>query len=245
MKDGTLPVSLLTLLREEKRTRRKGGLYHQTQVVLCYNSNRIEGSRLSAEQTRLIFETAALYAENGASLRVDDIIETANHFTAFDYLLDIADRPLNEKIIKQFHALLKRGTSDAGKDWFKVGAYKRLPNMVGDQETTAPRQVARAVRELLAGYAAKKEITFEDVVDFHYRFEAIHPFQDGNGRVGRLIAFKECLAHGILPFIINEEHKVFYYRGLARYPAERGFLLDTCRSAQDRYREMADYFYPQ
>ncbi|WP_310599226.1 Fic family protein [Desulfobulbus sp.] len=237
-------MDILPRLREEKQRRLKGGLYHQTQVLLCYNSNRIEGSRLSEEQTRFIFEAATLHAENGESLSVDDIIEAANHFAAFDYLLNVADQPLSEKIIKHFHAILKQGTTDAGKDWFRVGGYKRLPNMVGGRETTAPRRVAKEMRELLAAYHGKKEITFADIVDFHHHFEVIHPFQDGNGRVGRLIVFKECLQRAITPFIINEEHKVFYYRGLALYSKESDWLLDTCRSAQDRYAAMIEYFYP-
>ena len=239
--DG-LSAGLLGRLRREKAVRLKGGLYHQTQIGLCYNSNRIEGSRLSEEQTRHIFETATLLPENGDAIRMDDLVETANHFAAFDYLLDVADCPLDERIIKRFHALLKRGTMDASKDWFRIGAYKRLPNVVGGRETTAPRQVAKAVKALLADYHARPIVAFEDIVDFHCRFEAIHPFQDGNGRVGRLIAFKECLAHGVVPFIIEENHKAFYYRGLSQYATTPEFLLDTCRSAQDRYAASVRYF---
>ena len=236
------PAALLSRLREEKAARLKGGLYHQTQVALCYNSNRIEGSRLSEEQTRLIFETATLLPENGESIRMDDIIETGNHFAAFDYLLDVADRLLDERCVKRFHAILKRGTTDAAREWFRVGGYKRMPNVVGGRETTPPRKVAGAMKTLLGEYRALPFVTFETVVDFHYRFETIHPFQDGNGRVGRLIAFKECLAHGIVPFIIEETHKAFYYRGLSQYPGTPGYLLDTCRSAQDRYAEKIRYF---
>ena len=235
-------VDWLDRLRREKDLRLKGGLYHQTQILLCYNSNRIEGSRLSEEQTRHIFETATLLPENGDAIRMDDLIETANHFVAFDYLLDVADRPLDERVIKRFHALLKRGTTDASKAWFRVGAYKRLPNVVGGRETTPPRQVAKAVKALLADYHARASVRFEDIVDFHFRFEAIHPFQDGNGRIGRLIAFKECLAHQVVPFIIEEGHKAFYYRGLSRYATTPEFLLDTCRSAQDRYAAWMRYF---
>lgn len=235
-------TTLLPLLREEKAARLKGGLYHQTQVALCYNSNRIEGSRLSEEQTRLIFETATLLPENGDAIRMDDLIEASNHFAAFDYLLDVADRPLDERVIKRLHALLKRGTTDASKDWFRVGAYKRLPNVVGGHETTPPRQVAKAVKALLADYLARPSIALEDIVAFHCRFEAIHPFQDGNGRVGRLIAFEECLAHQVVPFIIEENHKAYYYRGLSQYATTPEFLLDTCRSAQDRYAAWVRYF---
>ena len=236
------PDTLLSRLREEKAVRLKGGLYHETQVALCYHSNRIEGSRLSEEQTRLIFETATLLPENGEGVRVDDIVETTNHFAAFTYLLDTADRPLDTRIIKQFHAILKRGTTDAAKDWFRVGGYKRLPNVVVGRETTPPREVPQAVKDLLGAYLGKRRVRFEDIVDFHWRFESIHPFQDGNGRVGRLIAFKECLLHGMTPFIINDEHKAFYYRGLSHYSTVPDYLLDTCRSAQDRYAERIRFF---
>ncbi len=230
-----LPANLLARLREEKAARLKGGLYHATQIAFCYNSNRIEGSRLSEEQTRHIFETNTLLVENAESAGVDDIIETVNHFVCFDLLLDMADRPLSEPLVKRFHATLKRGTSDSRRSWFRVGGYKKLPNIVGGCETTPPRQVARAMRELLAGYAAKRKIGSEDIIAFHQAFESIHPFQDGNGRVGRLVAFKECLRHGVTPFIIDERHKVFYYRGLAQFPTAPGYLLDTCRSAQEEY----------
>jgi Fic family protein len=237
-----LSEDLLTRLREEKAARLKGGLYHATQVAFCYNSNRIEGSRLSEEQTRLIYETNTLVIEKNEPTGVDDIIETVNHFACFDLLLDVAERPLTEALVKRFHAVLKRGTSDSRRDWFRVGGYKKLPNVVGGRETTPPRQVARAVKTLLATYAAKPDATFHDMVDFHWRFEDIHPFQDGNGRVGRLIAFKECLRHGIVPFIIDERHKAFYYRGLSRYPNTPDFLFETCRSAQDRYTETVRFF---
>jgi len=240
--DMILSPNLLARLREEKASRLKGGLYHQTQVGLCYNTNRIEGSRLSEEQTRHVFETDTLLPENGDAIRVDDLIETVNHFVAFDYLLDVADHPLDARCIKQFHALLKRGTSDAEKDWFRVGGYKRLPNVVGGRETTPPRQVVKAMRELLGNYHALPSVGLEAILDFHYRFEMIHPFQDGNGRVGRLIVFKECLAHNIVPFIIEESHKAYYYRGLSEYPTTPEYLQDTCRSAQDRYAEWIRYF---
>lgn len=242
MKPTSLQNKLLAQLRTEKAARLKGGLYHQTQIALCYNSNRIEGSRLSEEQTRLIFETATLLPENGEAIHIDDLIETANHFVAFDFLLDAADCPLDARCIKHFHALLKRGTTDAAKDWFRVGGYKRLPNVVGGYATTPPGQVAKAMKELLANYLALPSVAFEGIIDFHYRFESIHPFQDGNGRVGRLIAFKECLAHDVVPFIIEEPHKAFYYRGLSRYSQTPEYLLDTCRSAQDRYAESIRYF---
>jgi Fic family protein len=235
-------MDILGILREEQEMRLRGGLYHQTQVKLCYNSNRIEGSRLSEEQTRHIFETNTLSVEPGESADVDDIIETVNHFACFDYMLTVATAVLTEEIIKEFHRILKSNTSDAKKTWFKVGAYKTRPNMVGDTETTAPGKVRKAMRDLLIEYNRKSALTFEDIVEFHYRFETIHPFQDGNGRVGRMILFKECLRGDIAPFIIGEEHKLFYYRGLKEFPETPGYLLDTCRSAQDAYEKLLAYF---
>jgi Fic family protein len=234
--------NLLDKLREEKDMRLKGGLYHQTQIKLCYNSNRIEGSRLSEEQTRHIFETNTLNVENGGSARVDDIIETVNHFTCFDYMLTAADLNLSEKIIKDFHRILKGNTSDSKKEWFKVGDYKTRPNMVGDIETTPPSGVSKAIVNLLAGYNTKIPAIFEDIITFHYQFEKIHPFQDGNGRVGRMIMFKECLKYGVMPFIIDEGHKLYYYQGLAEFSKVPGYLLDTCRSAQDTYANLVQYF---
>ena len=235
-------ILLLPLLQEEQTMRLKGGIYHLTQVKLCYNSNRIEGSRLSEEQTRHIFETATLLPENGDAIRVDDVIETINHFTAFDYMLRVADLPLSESIIKQMHSIIKRGTTDAAKDWFRVGEYKSRPNVVGGKETTLPDQVPAAMQDLLESYSKRDSITFEAIIEFHWRFESIHPFQDGNGRVGRLIAFKECLRHGIMPFVIDEQYKAFYYRGLAQFETVPEYLLDTCRSAQDTYENTVTYF---
>ena len=239
-----LPENLLERLREEKAAHLKGGLYHTTQIALCYNSNRIEGSRLSEEQTRHIFETNTLLVDNAEASGVDDIIETVNHFVCFDLLLDAADRPLTETLIKRFHATLKRGTFDSRRSWFRVGGYKKLPNIIGDQETTPPRQVARAMRELLADYAERRKIGFEDIIALHHAFETIHPFQDGNGRVGRLVVFKECLRHGVMPFIIDERHKAFYYRGLAQFLTSPGYLLDTCRSAQEEYAALVTRLSP-
>lgn len=240
----SLPTNLLARLREEKAARLKGGLYHATQIAFCYNSNRIEGSRLTEEQTRHIFETNTLLVENAESAGVDDIIETVNHFACFDLLLDTADSPLSESLVKRFHALLKRGTSDSRREWFRIGGYKKLPNVVGGRETTPPRQVARAMRELLAGYAATRKAGFDDIISFHHAFEAIHPFQDGNGRVGRLVAVRECLRHGVTPFIIDERHKAFYYRGLAQFPTKPEYLLETCRSAQDEYAALVSRLSP-
>jgi len=236
-------MNLLSQLLEEKMMGLKGGLYHQTQIRLAFNSNRIEGSRLSEEQTRYIYDTNTLHLENGDSTaNVNDIIETVNHFLCFDYMLDVAREPLSEIQIKEFHRLLKNGTSDARKTWFRMGEYKSKPNVVGGIETSLPKDVHTDMRNLLNQYHQKESVTLQDIVDFHYHFEAIHPFQDGNGRVGRLIIFKECLANNILPFIIEDENKFFYYRGLKEYPRVKEFLTDTCLSAQDDYLKMVEYF---
>lgn len=236
---------LLELLQEEKEMRLKGGLYHQTQIKLAYNSNRIEGSRLTEDQTRYIYETNTINTPPEETADVDDIIETVNHFSCFDHMLAHADEKLTEDLIKEFHRLLKRNTSDERKEWFRVGDYKARANVVGGMRTTSPSKVGIEMGNLLGGYHAKESITFEDVIDFHYHFESIHPFQDGNGRVGRIILFKECLRNDIMPFIIDEEHKLFYYRGLKEYKSEKGYLTDTCLSAQDRYAAMVAYFFPE
>ena len=234
-------MPLLVVLRQEKEAKLKGGIYHKTQIDLTYNSNHIEGSRLTHDQTRYIFETNTIGIE-GESVRVDDIIETTNHFRCIDLIIDRAEEKLTESLIKELHSILKMGTSDSRKDWFTVGDYKRLPNEVGGNETTAPEDVHREIKALLKGYNGKKRKSFEDIIDLHQRFEAIHPFQDGNGRVGRLVMFKECLANGYVPFIITEELKMFYYRGLREWSNVRGYLLDTCLTAQDNYKAVLDYF---
>ena len=234
-------MPLLVVLRQEKEARLKGGIYHKTQIDLTYNSNHIEGSRLTHDQTRYIFETNTIGIE-GESVRVDDIIETTNHFRCIDLIIDRAEDKLTESLIKELHLILKSGTSDSRKDWFTVGDYKRLPNEVGGNETTAPEDVHREMQALLKEYNGKKQKSFEDIIDLHQRFESIHPFQDGNGRVGRLVMFKECLANGYVPFIITEELKMFYYRGLREWSNLRGYLLDTCLAAQDNYKAMLDYF---
>lgn len=234
-------MPLLAVLREQMQLKLHGGIYHKTQIELTYNSNHIEGSRLTQEQTRHIFETDTIGIADG-SIRVDDIIETTNHFRCIDKIIEQAEAPLTESLIKELHGTLKAGTSDSRKEWFAVGAYKRLPNEVGGMETTSPEDVPQQMRALLKAYHAKRQKTLEDLVDFHQQFEAIHPFQDGNGRVGRLILFKECLANGIVPFIITEELKLFYYRGLQQWPRVKGYLMDTCLTAQDNYKAMLDYF---
>ena len=235
------PKSLLDILKEQKESKLPGGIYHKIQIDLTYNSNHIEGSRLTHDQTRYIFETNTIGITD-TSVNVDDIVETANHFKCIDSIIDNAKYALSEKYIKELHFLLKSGTSDSRKDWFAVGEYKKLPNEVGGIDTTLPEEVHNEVKALLAWYNSLENVTFEDVVEFHVRFERIHPFQDGNGRVGRLIMFKECLKHNIVPFIIDEEHKLFYYRGLKEWQSERGYLMDTCLSAQDQFRAVLKYF---
>lgn len=232
---------LLELLREQKAARLSGGIYHKVQIELTYNSNHMEGSRLSHDQTRFIFETNTVGFENEA-VNVDDVIETANHFRCIDMVIEQAGNVLTEKLIKELHRVLKTGTSDSRKDWFAVGEYKKLPNEVGGCDTALPEQTGEKMRKLLQEYRELPEKTFEDIVAFHVAFERIHPFQDGNGRVGRLILFKECLKYRIVPFIIEDDLKLFYYRGLKQWEQERGYLLDTCLTAQDRFKAYLDYF---
>lgn len=237
----SLPVSpLLQRLREEQAAQLKGGIYHRIQVELTYNSNHMEGSKLSEEQTKLIFETSTIGIDD--TMRIDDIIETSNHFRAIDYVIDYAQEPLSQSLIKDLHRILKTATTDSAKDWFVVGDYKRLPNEVGGRPTAAPEEVEPEIAELLSDYTSIKKPKLKDIIDFHARFEGIHPFQDGNGRVGRLIMFKECLAHGITPFVIPDETKAYYYRGLNEWDREPGFLTDTILSAQDRFKAYLDYF---
>ena len=232
---------LLDILQEEKSSGYVGGIYHKTQIELTYNSNHIEGSSLTHEQTRYIFETNTISTETG-SINVDDVIETANHFRLVSLIIENAKSVLTEEFIKQLHLILKTGTSDSRKEWFAVGDYKKLPNEVGGRNTVIPEEVSDKMKELLNKYNAKEKINFEDILDFHVKFEKIHPFQDGNGRVGRLIIFKECLKHNIVPFIIEDDLKMFYYRGLSEWETEKGYLRDTCLTAQDRYKAYLDYF---
>lgn len=230
---------LLATLKEQKAMKLKGSIYHRTQIDLTYNSNHIEGSKLTHEQTRYIFETNTIGVTDGA-INVDDIVETTNHFRCIDYIIDHAADKLSESMIKQLHLILKTGTSDSKKDWFNVGDYKLLPNEVGGIDTCLPKQVGKQMKALLAEYHTIKQKSLEDILDFHVRFERIHPFQDGNGRVGRLIMFKECLANDIIPFIITDELKMFYYRGLKEWGHVNGYLTDTCLTAQDMYKEVLD-----
>ena len=235
------PQTLLEILQEEKSSGYSGGIYHKTQIELTYNSNHIEGSSLTHEQTRYIFETNTIGVETG-SINVDDVIETANHFRLVSLIIGNAKSVLTEEFIKQLHLILKNGTSDSRKDWFAVGDYKKLPNEAGGMNTVIPEEVSGRMKELLNKYNAKEKINFEDILDFHVKFEKIHPFQDGNGRVGRLIMFKECLKYNIVPFIIEDDLKMFYYRGLSEWETEKGYLRDTCLTAQDRYKAYLDYF---
>lgn len=234
--------SILHTLREQKNMRMKGGLYHKIQIDLTYNSNHIEGSQLTHDQTRYIFETNTIGVTKDEALNVDDIIETANHFRCIDYIIDHAQEPLSEEMIKLLHGMLKGGTSDSRKTWFSVGNYKQLPNEVGGIETSRPEQVHSHMMALIDSYNGQPTHTLDDIIGFHHGFERIHPFQDGNGRVGRLIMFKECLASGIVPFIITDELRFFYYRGLNQWPHIKGYLRDTCLTAQDEMKRVLDYF---
>lgn len=234
-------ITLLDILKEQKASKYSGGIYHKTQIELTYNSNHIEGSRLTHDQTRYIFETNTIGVEKEV-LNVDDVIETVNHFHCIDIIIDSARAVLTEKFIKDLHFILKNGTSDSRKDWFAVGDYKKLPNEVGGMDTTIPEEVANKMKTLLMEYNAKDAKTFEDILDFHVKFERIHPFQDGNGRIGRLIMFKECLKNNIVPFIVDDNLKMFYYRGLKEWDNEKGYLTDTCLAAQDKYKAYLDYF---
>lgn len=234
------PASLLAVLRREREANLPGGIYHHVQVDLTFNSNHIEGSRLTHEQTRFIFETNTIGAGDVAN--VDDIVETANHFRCIDMMIDAAGHRISERMVKQLHAQVKSGTSDSRKTWFAVGEYKRLPNEVSGRETASPEDVPQRMRALIDGYEDGGKKTLEDIAAFHVAFERIHPFQDGNGRVGRLLLFKECLRHGVVPFIITDEIKLFYYRGLNEWDREPGYLLDTCRAAQDAFGELMNRF---
>ena len=235
------PITLLDILQEQKASKYSGGIYHKTQIDLTYNSNHIEGSRLTHDQTRYIFETNTIGVEKEV-LNVDDVIETVNHFRCIDMIIDNVKVALTEKFIKELHLILKNGTSDYRKDWFVVGDYKKLPNEVGGMGTALPEEVADKMKVLLTEYNGKEEKIFEDILDFHVKFERIHPFQDGSGRVGRLIMFKECLKYNIVPFIIEDNLKMFYYRGLKEWNNEKGYLTDTCLIAQDKYKAYLDYF---
>ena len=233
-------INILEILKEQKDMKLKGNLYHNTQIAFTYNTNHIEGSTLTEEQTKFIFETNTILFEDRTIVNVNDIIETTNHFRLIDYMIDIAQDTLTEEMIKEFHKMLKTGTSDSQKDWFNVGEYKKLSNTVGNIKTVAPKDVEKNMKKLLEWYNTLEKVTMKEIIEFHVRFEKIHPFQDGNGRIGRIIAFKECLKNNIIPFIILDKDKLFYYRGLNEYQAnrEKGYLIDTCLNAQDQYEKM-------
>ena len=236
-------VNVLDVLKEQKEMKLKGNLYHQTQVSFAYNTNHIEGSTLTEEQTRYIFETNTILFEGDTIAKVDDILETANHFKLVDYMLDVADKKLTEKMIKEFHKILKEGTSDSRVEWFNVGEYKQRANTIGSGiKTTSPNNVEKEMIRLMDWYNSLKQVTAKEIIEFHYRFECIHPFQDGNGRIGRIIMFKECLKNKIVPFIIQDVDKLFYYRGLKEYKSEKGYLTDTCLNAQDQYEKLLKYY---
>lgn len=235
------PRTLLEVLKAEKASKIKGGIYHKIQVELTYNSNHIEGSKLTHDQTRYIFETNTIGITDSA-VNIDDIVETANHFKCIDTVIDNAAKPLSETFIKQLHLTLKNGTSDSRKDWFVVGDYKKYPNEVGGKITVLPEKVPESIKLLISEYNKIKDKTFNDIIRFHYEFECIHPFQDGNGRIGRLILFKECLKNNIVPFIIDENLKMFYYRGLNEWKSEKGYLIDTCLTVQDKFKKYLEYF---
>lgn len=236
-------INVLDILREQKEMKLKGNLYHRTQVSFAYNTNHIEGSTLTEDQTRYIFETNTILFEGNTIAKVDDILETANHFKLVDYMLDVADKKLTEKLIKEFHKILKDGTSDSRVEWFNVGEYKQRANTIGSGiKTTSPNNVEKGMSKLIDWYNSLKQITINEIIEFHYRFESIHPFQDGNGRIGRIIMFKECLKNNIVPFIIQDSDKLFYYRGLKEYKNEKGFLVDTCLNAQDQYIKMIEHY---
>jgi Fic family protein/DNA-binding Xre family transcriptional regulator len=236
------PSPLLTRLIEEMNHKIKGGIYHETQILLTYNSNHIEGSRLTADQTRYIFETNTIGLDVEKSINVDDIIEAQNHFRCIDFMIKAALEPITEFLIKDLHKILKTGTSDSKLEWFSVGNYKQRPNTVGGIETSKPKDVEEDMTTLIGLYENKQTYTFKDILEFHYKFECIHPFQDGNGRVGRLIAFKECLRHGFVPFTIDDDLKIFYYRGLKEWRNEEGYLMDTCLTGKDKYKRLLDMF---
>ena len=229
---------ILQLLRDEREIQLPGGLYHELQIRMTYNSNHIEGSKLSEDQTRLIFETNTI--DMGDGIPVDDILETVHHFRAIDYCIDIAEESLNEDIIKKLHYIIKHDTKDSTLSWFAVGDYKKRANVVGGRETTKPSEVSKSMKELLETYNAKENIKIEDIIELHAEFEYIHPFQDGNGRVGRLVVLKECLKNNLIPFIIEDSKKGFYYRGLSEWRNEKGWLIDTCLDGQDAFIRLLD-----
>ena len=240
-------INILEILKEQKEMGLKGNLYHNTQIIFAYNTNHIEGNTLTEDQTRYIFETNTIFFEKDTITNIDDILETSNHFKLVDYMLNIAEEPLTENMIKEFHKILKEGTMDSKKEWFNVGEYKKLVNTAGTMKTSTPKQTPKDMAKLIEWYNSLSNITIKEIIEFHVKFEKIHPFQDGNGRIGRIIAFKECLKNNIIPFIILDKDKLFYYRGLKEYQSnkEKGYLIDTCLNAQDQYANLIEYYLNQ
>lgn len=235
-------INILDALKEQKDMGLKGNLYHNTQIIFAYNTNHIEGSKLTEEQTRHIYETNTILFEGETVASIDDILETANHFKLVDYMLGVAKEKLTEEMIKEFHRILKDGTSDSRKEWFNVGAYKKLANEAGSMQTSLPKNVQKDMIKLMEWYNSLEKITINEIIEFHVKFERIHPFQDGNGRIGRIIIFKECLKNNIVPFIIFDKDKLYYYRGIKEYKNEKGYLIDTCLNAKDQYKNMIEYY---
>ena len=233
--------NLLEILQEERAMGLRGGIYHKLQIEMTYNSNHIEGSKLTRDQTKYIFETNLINSDG--TIRIDDLIESVNHFRCIDLVIENANYKLNESFIKQLHRILKSSTTDASKSWFRVGEYKLLENEVGDVPTTKPEKVKEEMQKLLANYNNIKNVTIEDIIKFHNDFEHIHPFQDGNGRVGRLIMLKECLKYNYVPILITDDIKLFYYRGLKEWNNEKGYLIDTCLAGQDIMKKYLDKFH--
>ena len=228
-------------LINQKQYRIKGNIYHYSQVNFSYNSNKIEGSRVSSEQTEAIYDTASFIAKSADLIKLDDLIETKNHFKLFDYMLDNVDNLLSKEMIIEMNKILKSNTSDEENPRYNIGGFKTIPNMIGlinPINTVSPENIEEEIEKLLNEYNFKNNITLEDILDFHYKFERIHPFTDGNGRVGRIIMFKECLRNNIMPFIVLDDDKPFYLRGLKEYENDKLFLIDTIKHEQDLYEKI-------
>ena len=231
-------------LIRQKENNLSGNLYYKTQIDFAYNTNHIEGSTITPDETESIYETGTILTSEDKVIVIKDITETKNHFTLFKYMLDTINEPLSEDMIKKYHFILKNGTvDDSDREWFNVGEYKKLKNFVGNIETSLPSDVPLDMKNLISWYNDIKNKTILDIIEFHVRFEKIHPFQDGNGRVGRMIMFRECLYNNIVPFYIEDRNKSFYIRGLKEYQNnnEKNYLIDTCLNSQDNYEKMAIY----
>ena len=232
-------------LIEQKNMNLSGNLYHKTQIEFAYNTNHMEGSTITPDETASIYDTGTILTSSDKVIVLKDATETKNHFTLFKYMLDTIEAPLTEEMIKKFHFILKDGTlNDSEKEWFNIGEYKKKKNFVGDIITSLPQDVEKDMKKLLDSYNKLTEKKLEDIIDFHVKFESIHPFQDGNGRVGRMIMFRECLYNNIMPFYIEDRNKDFYIRGIKKYQLEneKGYLIDTCLNSQDNYTKMVEFF---